>query len=669
MKADAQVLGGVIDTLAALAPELPGTRSDADALAWAAHVEHLGRHVDALRVAAAGDLAERSRRELGLGSLARQQGLASAGQLVELVARVSASEAARRIRLARETAPRVSITGEVRPPIFEHVAAALQRGDIGTDAALTITRHLADAAHTASISQLREAEAHLVDAATTACPDLVAVQARAWRVALDPDGAEPRDRALRQRRRFMIGREIDGMTPFWGEADPVSAAQLRAWLGERTSPTRQPRFVDPDDSDDCAVDAGAAGAGAAQSDPRSREQRSFDILMGLLQAGVRSDALVTGPLHAAANVMVIVSQADLMTGRGIARLSDVAEPISAATAGVIACDAGIQPIALDMHGQPLSLGRRQRLFSSAQRKALAVRDGGCAWTFCTAPPSWTHAHHIRPWSERGPTDLDNGVLLCPFHHHLLHEGEFQISMRDSRPHLLAPPRLDPTQTWHPMGTHRTGAIPSATEAARPASSARVGDASAAPRATFSFRARTAHRGRPCHHQRGHHADEGTHRVGEDVTQIAHPIGEEELRDLDPDSQSHAQQHRRPPVATSEQEEEEEPDGYEHHYVHAELEARVVDPRGQLVLPEHPQQRPNEPAVAVVERLRTERHPRHEPEIPEREHAEHGVMAEHPATLTCPASLSAVHTPELTWESRCGDHHAVPPHPTGEVLDL
>ncbi len=462
MKADRQVLDDVIDVLAALPPELPGRRSDAEALAWAAQVEQLGRHVDALRVAAAGDLAERSRRELGLGSLARRRGLASAGQLLELVARVSSGDAARRIRLARDTAPRVSLTGEVLPPVFERVAAALHRGDIGTDAALTITRHLTDAALTASTSQLREAEAHLVDAAATVCPDLVAVQARAWRAALDPDGPEPRDRALRLRRRFVMGREVDGMTPFWGEADPVSAAQLRAWLGERTSPTRQPRFVDATDGEACGEEA---APDAAVTDPRTRAQRTFDVLMGLLQAGVRADALVTAPVHSAANVMVVVSQADLVSGRGVARLSDVAEPISAMTAEMMACDAGIQPIVLDVHGQPLSLGLRQRLFSSAQRKALAVRDGGCAWMFCTAPPSWTHAHHIRPWSERGPTDVDNGVLLCPFHHHLLHEGEFQISMRGGRPHLLAPARLDATQTWQPMGVHRIAVIPAATTAA------------------------------------------------------------------------------------------------------------------------------------------------------------------------------------------------------------
>jgi hypothetical protein len=241
------------------------------------------------------------------------------------------------------------------------------------------------------------------------------------------------------------------MTPFWGEADPVSAAQLRAWLGERTAPDRTPRFLSPDDPsfDD---------APATLDDPRTREQRSFDVVMGLLQAGVRSDAMTSAPLSTAANVLVVVHESDLTTGSGTAWMSDVTEPISTATAEVLACDAGIQRVVLDENLQPLAMGRRERYFTARQRKALALRDGGCAWPGCSAPPAWTHAHHIKKYSEGGCTDIDNGVLLCAFHHHLLHCDEFRIRMIRGRPHLLAPPRLDMTQTWRPMGRHRIPAL-------------------------------------------------------------------------------------------------------------------------------------------------------------------------------------------------------------------
>jgi hypothetical protein len=88
-----------------------------------------------------------------------------------------------------------------------------------------------------------------------------------------------------------------------------------------------------------------------------------------------------------------------------------------------------------------------------------VRDGGgCAWPDCTAPPSWTHAHHPNRWGEGGTTDLDNGVLLCPFHHRLVHEGEWQIQMRDGLPYLRAPLSLDLTGTWRRMGRRRSALV-------------------------------------------------------------------------------------------------------------------------------------------------------------------------------------------------------------------
>ncbi|MGO7983867.1 HNH endonuclease, partial [Rhizobium johnstonii] len=69
------------------------------------------------------------------------------------------------------------------------------------------------------------------------------------------------------------------------------------------------------------------------------------------------------------------------------------------------------PVVLATDSLPLDLGRTARLFTAAQRIALAERDCGCA--FCGAPPSYTQAHHIRWWKrDEGPSNLDNGVLLC-----------------------------------------------------------------------------------------------------------------------------------------------------------------------------------------------------------------------------------------------------------------
>ncbi|MDP9027265.1 MAG: 13E12 repeat family protein, partial [Actinomycetota bacterium] len=212
-------------------------------------VEQLGRLVDALRVSAAAEVDVRSRRELGDASLSRQHGCQTGSALVEQITRVSAGEAGRRVRVGRALASRTTLTGEVLPAEFALVAESLTSGRMGVDAAAAVVRYLTEASRTATVEQLQIAEAHLVVTAESETADFVAVQARAWRERLDPDGAEPREEELRRQRRFVLGRERNGLTPFSGLADPVNAALLRAAIAERTAPTRMPRFLDVRDLD------------------------------------------------------------------------------------------------------------------------------------------------------------------------------------------------------------------------------------------------------------------------------------------------------------------------------------------------------------------------------------------------------------------------------------
>ncbi|MCV7434658.1 HNH endonuclease signature motif containing protein [Mycolicibacterium bacteremicum] len=114
-------------------------------------------------------------------------------------------------------------------------------------------------------------------------------------------------------------------------------------------------------------------------------------------------------------------------------------PVSAATADLIACDSTLTKVIVDYTGVPLDVGRAERLFTPAIRKALGVRDGGCAHPGCGRPVSWCDAHHIQPWSHGGTTSLDNGVLLCRLHHSLIHHGGWTVYLgRDRYPWFIAP---------------------------------------------------------------------------------------------------------------------------------------------------------------------------------------------------------------------------------------
>ncbi len=440
------------DALAELARTPLAGMSDDEVCEFVVDIETLGRLIDASRVAGAGEIDDRSRRSLATEGLAYRHSCSRPVYFLERLVLTSQAEAARRIRVGRELRARSALDGSPLPAPFPQVSAAVELGQIGIDSALAIAKNLADASRVASPAELAVAEENLLSYALSASADLVADQAAAWRVALDQDGLEPRIEKIRQQRRFVIGREThDGLTPFSGLAEPVFAATLRAAIGERTAPSRRPRFLAACDLPD-GVDSADDLEGV--DDPRSREHRNYDVLAGLLTAAIRADSATAGPLHSTATVTVVVRASDLATGIGPAWLDDVREPISVALASEISCDSGVTLIGVADNGQPLWMGRRERYFTAAQRKALAVRDGGCVWPGCKAPPSWCHAHHVVPWQHDGPTDVDNGVLLCAFHHHLLHGGEYRMRMVEGLPQLLSPRWIDPDQQWRPVGRPR-----------------------------------------------------------------------------------------------------------------------------------------------------------------------------------------------------------------------
>ncbi|GMU79396.1 MAG: HNH endonuclease [Acidimicrobiia bacterium] len=98
-------------------------------------------------------------------------------------------------------------------------------------------------------------------------------------------------------------------------------------------------------------------------------------------------------------------------------------PISPAVVSMLACDAAIGRIVRRGEGEVLDIGRRSRLVTASQRRALSARDRGCVEPGCHAPAQWCDAHHIRHWTRHGPTDLANLELRCRRHHLLQHQRD------------------------------------------------------------------------------------------------------------------------------------------------------------------------------------------------------------------------------------------------------
>ena len=137
--------------------------------------------------------------------------------------------------------------------------------------------------------------------------------------------------------------------------------------------------------------------------------------------------------------VVVHVDAEVLAGGGTGRCE--VEPHSALageTARRLCCDAGIVAAVDGPAGEPLAVGRRTRTIPPAMRRALLVRDRGCRFPGC-ASTHRLHGHHVRHWARGGDTSLDNLVLLCPFHHRLVHEGGFDVHRHGDGAHRFVSP--------------------------------------------------------------------------------------------------------------------------------------------------------------------------------------------------------------------------------------
>jgi len=90
------------------------------------------------------------------------------------------------------------------------------------------------------------------------------------------------------------------------------------------------------------------------------------------------------------------------------------------TARRLLCHARVQTVVEDREGRVVGVGRMSREPSAWMLRQLRYRDYGCTFPGC-ATRRFTQAHHIVWWEHGGRTDLDNLVLVCYFHHKLVHE--------------------------------------------------------------------------------------------------------------------------------------------------------------------------------------------------------------------------------------------------------
>jgi Domain of unknown function (DUF222) len=225
-----------------------------------------------------------------------------------------------------------------------------------------------------------------------------------------PEVAEEHERAALERAerrasastRLRIQRRGDGSSDLRARIPDQVAARLKTYLDAYTSPR---------------VDGARKGTGIV--DPATGERLPYERLLGEAFCSLlESIDPQQMPLHAGSPTTVVatIDAAKLRAALGPAVMADGTR-ISVDQLRRQACNAGIIPAVLGGRSQVLDLGRRSRLFTGAQKLALAIEHPTCRAQGCTVPATWCEAHHgNNPWSQGGSTDLADGVLLCSWHH-------------------------------------------------------------------------------------------------------------------------------------------------------------------------------------------------------------------------------------------------------------
>jgi hypothetical protein len=354
-------------------------------------------------------------------------GYRSTMELVRAVARVSRSEARARLAAATDVLSGRGVSGAPVEPRLPATAAAVAEHAIGAEDVAVIRSILARIPPHIDTQQRVEVEAELAHQARVLDAGQLAVLGKRMLAYLDQDGQPPRDQP--ETRRHLRFQDRDGGYELSGWLDREAAEIVRSAL----SPLAAPRPTTE-----------------TEIDLRTAAQRDADALVELAQCALTDGEL---PTEGGERPQVVVTiSLPVLQGRiGSASLA-LGGPVNADVARRIACDAQIIPVVLGSRGEPLDIGRTSRTVSAAIRRAVILRDGGCAFPGCSVPARWCDIHHVIHWADRGPTSLANCVALCGRHHRLIHHSDWWIDMTSGIPQFHPPPWLGGPPRRNPLHT-------------------------------------------------------------------------------------------------------------------------------------------------------------------------------------------------------------------------
>ena len=422
------------------------------ALSLAAELQRL---TDAVLVESVGEVVRRSAGADRDVRLTARRGCHDVSELVQRATRMGPASAARLQRGAKGVALGESLSGGPLPALLPAMRSVLLDGEVGIDGLIAVSGPLEAMSQRVPLESLRVADAVLAaeasgagpDGAPPACADLLRVQAQAWAAALDQDGAEPKEQQALRMRGLTLGVARDGVVPLRGSLLPEVAAQFQRLCDAIGSPR-------VGDGGSVTFRPEGDGDTGFADDPRTSAQKRHDALATALSVAASSEQLPT--IGGAAPTLVISVRAeDLASETGWAHVDGIDEPVSVRAATHAGCAGVIQRVLLGENGRIQRIGTEERVFNRHQRRAIALRDGGCIIPGCGVRAAWCEVHHVTDHAQGGPTHTDNGVLLCWNHHRFIDHGGWRIRMNRGIPEVMAPPWMERSPRWRPVTTSRT----------------------------------------------------------------------------------------------------------------------------------------------------------------------------------------------------------------------
>ena len=442
-----------------------------------ADISEARKALSLLESAYSAEVEVRSDRSLGYAGLAQRTGHRTGTALIQHVTGQTRSDVQKSTSAGRDLAGTLPIPGpdpdaepDAAPPPsrwFQPLVDALTSGALSREQYDAIRRGLGeppernypDLAPGFLVAGWREAAIQLIDEASDRAVEDLRADARLARDSLDPKGVQTRFDERFANRSFRWWIDETGQQRATIAFDDDAAAWWRTILSASLRPRRGPRFVGAPDAEtdavpgDAADPTGEATEGAVEPDRRSNEQLQYDTLVAVLRTGALADPTQAfGDRQPGVRIVATREEVERRDEHGhligVAHFEETGQTIPGSVLETYLCDAGTKTVTVDSFGNPLDVGRDQRLFTKRQRDAISIRDGGCL--DCGAEPSRCEVHHSSHWWEHGGrTDTADGLLLCRNCHMRVHNLKLRVIRRGTEFWLHSPPDSEGNPTAPP----------------------------------------------------------------------------------------------------------------------------------------------------------------------------------------------------------------------------